>query len=87
MTVFKTSRIYVGNTRLKMLISVPESMIERQREAFPGGPVVQWLRIRLPVRGTRVRSLFWEDPTCLRAAKPMCRNYVAGALEPMSRTD
>ena len=49
MTVFKTSRIYVGNTRLKMLISVPESMIERQREAFPGGPVVQWLRIHLPV--------------------------------------
>ena len=22
--------------------------------------VVQWLRIRLPMQGTRVRSLFWE---------------------------
>ena len=25
--------------------------------------VVQWLRIRLPVQGTRVRALVWEDPT------------------------
>lgn len=51
MTVFKTSCIYVGNTRLKMLISVPESMIERQREAFPGGPVVQWLRTACQCEG------------------------------------
>ena len=48
--------------------------------------MVQWLRIRLPVRGTWVRSLLWEDPTCLKAAKPMCHNYLAGALEPTSHT-
>ena len=37
--------------------------------------VAQWLRIRLPMQGTRVRSLVREDPTCRRAAKPMCHNY------------
>ena len=26
-------------------------------------------------RGTWVRSLIWEDPTCNRATKPMYRNY------------
>ena len=37
--------------------------------------VVQWLRIRLPVQGTRVRSLVREDPTCRGATKPTCCNY------------
>ena len=32
--------------------------------------VVQWLRIRLPMQGTRVRALVREDPTCCRAPKP-----------------
>ena len=31
--------------------------------------VAQWLRIRLPMQGTRVRALVREDPTCSRAAK------------------
>ena len=26
--------------------------------------VAQWLRIRLPMQGTRVRALAREDPTC-----------------------
>ena len=29
--------------------------------------VVQWLRIRLPMPGTQVPALVWEDPTCRRA--------------------
>ena len=37
--------------------------------------VVQWLRIRLPMQGTQVRTLAWEDPSCCEAAKPMCHNY------------
>ena len=32
--------------------------------------VAQWLRIRLPVQGTRVRALVWEDPTCRGATRP-----------------
>ena len=32
---------------------------------------VQWLRIHLPMQGTMVQSLIWEDPTCHMATKPM----------------
>ena len=31
--------------------------------------VVQWLRIRLPMQGTRVWALVWEDPTCCSATR------------------
>ena len=37
--------------------------------------VVQWLRICLPMQGTRVRSLVEEDPTRLRATRPEHHNY------------
>ena len=36
--------------------------------------VAQWLRICLPMQGTRVRALVWEDPTCRRATRPMSHN-------------
>ena len=42
----------------------------------PGAPLVaQWLRIRLPMQGTWVQALVWEDPTCRGATKPMHYNY------------
>ena len=41
--------------------------------------VAQWLRVCLPVRGTRVRALVWEDPTCRGAAGPVSHNYWACA--------
>ena len=37
--------------------------------------VVQWLRICLPMQGTQIWSLVWEDSTCCRATKPMHHNY------------
>ena len=37
--------------------------------------VAQWLRIRLPMQGTRVRALVLEDPTCRRATRPGHHNY------------
>ena len=43
--------------------------------------VAQWLRICLPMQGTWVRALVWEDPTCCRATKPVSHNYWACALE------
>ena len=46
--------------------------------------VVQWLRIRLPMQGTRVQSLVSEDPTGRGATKPVHHNYQAYALEPVS---
>ena len=46
--------------------------------------VAQWLRIRLPMQWTRVRAPVWEGPTCRGAAKPVCQNCWAWALEPAS---
>ena len=37
--------------------------------------VVQWLKIHLPMQGTRVQALVWEDPTYRGATKPMHHNY------------
>ena len=37
--------------------------------------VAQWLRICLPMQGTRVRAMVWEDPTCRGATKPASHNY------------
>ena len=37
--------------------------------------VAQWLRICLPMQGTRVRAPVWEDPTCREAARPVSHNY------------
>ena len=37
--------------------------------------VVQRLRVCLPMQGTRVRALVWEDPTCRGAAGPVSHNY------------
>ena len=43
---------------------------------FPGASLVaQWLRICLPMQGTWVRALVWEDPTCRGAAGPVSHNY------------
>ena len=37
--------------------------------------VAQWLRICLPMQGTQVRALVWEDTTCRGATKPVSHNY------------
>ena len=38
--------------------------------------VVQWLRIRLVMKGTQVQFLLWGDPTCLVATTDRIRiNY------------
>ena len=39
---------------------------------LPCGTVV---KICLPMQGTRVQALVWEDPTCRRATKPVRYNY------------
>ena len=41
----------------------------------PASLVVQRLGIRLPIQGTWVRALVWEDPTCRGTTKPVCHNY------------
>ena len=59
------------------------NMLIRQREGIiilvlkmnRASLVAQWLRICLPMQGTRVRALVWEDPTCRGATRPVSHNY------------
>ena len=37
--------------------------------------VAQGLGVQLPVQGTQVQALVWEDPTCRGPTKPVCHNY------------
>ena len=45
------------------------------KEKLGASLVAQWLRICLPMQGTRVRALVWEDPTCRGATRPVSHNY------------
>ena len=49
--------------------------INLEKKSFGTSLMVQWLRIHLPMQGTQVRALVWEDSTCCGATKPMCHNY------------
>ena len=56
------------------------NLLELHNIANPKGPfgtslVVQWLRIHVPMQGTRIRSLVQEDPTCHGATKPVRHNH------------
>ena len=55
-----------------------------EEKVFRTSLVMQWLGIRLPMQGTRVRAPVREDPTCQGATKPLRHNYWACALEPES---
>ena len=52
--------LYINYTSIKLFKKTPERY-------FPGGAVV---KKSLPMQGTGVRALVWEDPTCCRATKP-----------------
>ena len=49
------------------------------KTVFRTSLVVQWLRICLPIQGTWVQSLVWDDPTCHVTTKPRRHNYWAWA--------
>ena len=61
-------------TVLKKLLHLWGWAGRRGRNGNRTSLVGQWLRICLPVQGTRVRSLVWEDSTCSGATKPMCHS-------------
>ena len=45
------------------------------RHVLGASLVAQWLRICLPMQGTRVQAVVWEDPTCRGATRPVSHNY------------
>ena len=46
-----------------------------KKQGLGASLVAQWLRVCLPMQGTRVRALVWEDPTCRGATGPVSHNY------------
>ena len=56
---------------------ITSNEIESVIKNLPTGAslVARWLRICLPMQGTRVRALVWEDPTCHGATGPVSHNY------------
>ena len=62
-----------------MITSIPQlcrDLIEVSSKKGEGASLVaQWLKVCLPMQGTRVRALVWEDPTCRGAAGPVSHNY------------
>ena len=50
-------------------------LIKLSKIKYRASLVAQWLRIRLPMQGTRDRALVREDPTCRGVTKPLCHNY------------
>ena len=49
--------------------------IGKINKGFPGGALAGDTIGCLPMLGTWVCSLVWEDPTCRGATKPLCHNY------------
>ena len=57
-------------------VPVTNSMIVYLKHADHGASLVaQWLRICLPMQGTRVRALVWGNPTCCGASRPVSHNH------------
>ena len=67
----------VGQTGAMCLsVFIPYGQTLLLRLLSPGTSLVaQWLRLRLPMQGTRVRALIREDPTRHGATKPVAHNY------------
>ena len=71
-----------------VLVIQPEAILKKHVIFRPAAPedlfkntyvgaslVAQWLRICLPMQGTWVRALVWEDPTCCGATRPVSHSY------------
>ena len=63
---------------LKRHCKIPKLLLIKT-DYFRASLVAQWLRICLPIQGTRVRALVWEDTTCRGATGPVSHNYRACA--------
>ena len=49
-------------------------LVQGKKKTSWASLVVQWLGVRLPVQGTRVRALVREDPMCRGATEPVCHS-------------
>ena len=77
--LLKLSLLVKWNGILMERNALADDMILAFKKHEGASLVAQWLRIRLPMQGTRVRALVWEDPTCCGATRPVSHNYWACA--------
>ena len=62
-------------THTKLKVEFCSVLASTQRTHKWASLVAQWLGVCLLMRGTRVRALVWEDPTCRGATGPVSHNY------------
>ena len=76
--VYRTAGTHeIKNIFLKLFDAAILKLVWKEDElksSMGASLVVQWLIILLPMQGTWVQSLVWEDPTCLAATKPAHHN-------------
>ena len=75
----KNIYIYIKKTESlavhqKLTQNCKSTILQLKKKRPRASLVAQWLRICLPMQGTRVRALVWEDPTCRGATKPVRHN-------------
>ena len=77
MMLVSVTSVFVCLCACVFCIAVSTGFVTSCLSSKEGGTslVAQWLRIRLPMQGTWVRALIWEDPTCRGATKPVHHNY------------
>ena len=56
-------------------IELRQAKLRGKKKIYGASLVAQWLRVCLPMQGTRVRALVWKDPTCCGATGPVSHNY------------
>ena len=64
--------VFIFTQKPKPLFGQPNIKNEK---VWGASLVAQWLRVCLPMQGTGVRALVWEDPTCRGATRPVSHNY------------
>ena len=74
-TVSRNTFFYVEILISSHLLREIQMKCMRLKSIIRASLVVQWLRICLPMQGTRVRALVWEDPACRRATGLVSHNY------------
>ena len=71
----RMNQLQLHATLWKDLAMMLNEKSQTQKSTYGASLVAQWLRICLPMQGTRVRALVWEGPTCHGATKPVRHNY------------
>ena len=74
-TIIENNQCYTMQ-EIADILKISKSSIENHLRA---SLVAQWLGVCLPMQGTRVRALVWEDPTCRGATGPVSHNCWACA--------